>query len=64
MWYPGFDENATLFPSRRWPMVTDPAGHPLIALLNVAAAELTQTLGPLFWAVLVILWLYAEFFSS
>jgi hypothetical protein len=41
----------------------DPEKHPIIAMINVLAAQAMNVLGPTLWAALVLLWALAEFSS-
>ena len=45
-------------------LLLDPVNHPVIAAVNVIAAELLEILGPMLWAALVVLCLVAEFSSN
>ena len=40
------------------------AKHPVIAKINLAAAWLTEILGPMFWAALIIGFVWAELSPS
>ena len=49
------------YPSLRF---VDPEKHPVIATVNVIAAELLGILGPMLWAALIVLFLMSEFSSN
>ena len=40
------------------------AKHPVIAGINIVAAQLTEILGPMFWAALIVGFFWAELFAS
>jgi hypothetical protein len=46
------------------PPFIDAVKHPVIATVNIIAAELFGILGPVLWAALVVLFLVAEFSSN
>jgi hypothetical protein len=46
------------------PPFIDTAKHPVIATVNIIAAELFDVLGPMLWAALIVLFLVAEFSSN
>lgn len=46
------------------PPFVDAAKHPVIATVNIIAAELFDILGPMLWAALIVLFLVAEFSSN
>jgi hypothetical protein len=44
--------------------LSDAEKHPVIATVNVIAAEFLGILGPMLWAALIVLFLVAEFSSN
>ena len=62
--YTGLDDAwDRIFPPAR-PITIDFTNHPAIGAINAVAEELVVILGPLFWAALIDLWLYAQFFVN
>ncbi len=49
-----------------WPSLTQTswdryyADHPAVAQIHLAAASLIETLGPMFWAALIVLFLWGQ----
>jgi hypothetical protein len=64
MSYPDIYDEPELSPGKAAVPVLDPVNHPVIATVNIIAAELFDILGPMCWAALIVLFLVAEFASN
>ena len=59
-------QNWVSFDPERWPRRTpvwagvDPKAHPLIAAINRIAAPAADALGPLLWAILILLFVWTQ----
>lgn len=62
MYQHAFDEPAEPGLQDLRPLAPDPPGQPIIAVINDLAAEMMEMLGPMLWAALVVLFVYAELF--
>jgi hypothetical protein len=57
------DDDARLGSHQPSALGFDPEKHPIIATINVVAAQAMNVLGPTLWAALLLLWAVAEFSS-
>jgi len=50
-------------PAPTWREI-DPTKHPIIAAINRIAGLLVEILGPMFWAALIVLFVWSETFAN
>jgi hypothetical protein len=60
-WY--FEGEEELGFAGREPAVLEFENDPVVAIANILAAGLIKILGPLFWGILILLFMFAEFTS-
>jgi len=58
-----FDDEQELHFAGRRPALLNFPNDRAVAIANILAAGLMEILGPLFWAVLILLFFFAEFSS-
>jgi hypothetical protein len=49
--------------ARREPAVLEFENDPVVVIANILAAGLMEILGPFFWGILILLFMFAEFTS-
>jgi hypothetical protein len=60
MYQRAFDEEAEPRLQDLRPPVPDPHEQLIVAVMNALAAEVMEMLGPMLWAALVVLYIYAQ----